>query len=483
MTDPNNSKLKARILKGIRKDPAQLFADLTIGISRDDNRDNIRERLDLIGNLIEQQSKARDERKALSRLIGPAKKNNEDCSELISQVSQISNQIDALDTQIKLNTTEIEAAMDASLSETEKLPSLPLHLAHTPVSADHQTTQLSIRHADEIDHDKWQSFVESIAHSTIYHDARWKEIVRKNFNHPLYYITCENAHGELSGILPIVHLSSRLFGSFTISMPYFNYGGPLATSLSVEQALMTHAAALSESLGCSHMEIRETRARPEWQSVQRKVSMILPLPDSDELLDSALGSKIRAQVNKSKNNQLNVQFGGAELLDSFYKVFSRNMRDLGTPVYGKQFFADILNLFSDNAFLCVVYRNNEPLAAGFLLGHKDKLEIPWASSLRSHNHLGANMVMYRSILKEAISRNYAFFDFGRSTIDASTYKFKKQWGAIEHPLHWHYWTRDNSDLPQINPDNPKYKIVIGAWRLLPVFVTKIIGPALARSLP
>ena len=93
------------------------------------------------------------------------------------------------------------------------------------------------------------------------------------------------------------------------------------------------------------------------------------------------------------------------------------------------------------------------------------------------------MFMYRSILREAINRQYQFFDFGRSTKEASTYKFKKQWGAIEHALHWHYWTRDDNDLPEINPDNPKYKLVIRAWQMLPVFITRIIGPLISKNLP
>jgi FemAB-related protein (PEP-CTERM system-associated) len=278
-------------------------------------------------------------------------------------------------------------------------------------------------------------------------------------------------------------LKSLVFGTFTVSTPYFNYGGPLASMPEIEEALLTYAIAHSDTLGCSHMEIRETHARASWRSVQRKVSMILQLPASDEILDEELGSKVRAQVNKAVSNDLHVRFGGMDLLDHFYQVFSHNMRDLGTPVYGKRFFADIIRCFPEAAFIAIVYRYDKPLAAGFLFGYREKLEIPWASSIRSQNHLGANMLMYRSILAEAISRKYEFFDFGRSTINASTYRFKKQWGAKEHPLHWHYWTQNDREVPEINPDNPKYKLVISVWKMLPVFVTRIIGPFIARNLP
>ena len=231
------------------------------------------------------------------------------------------------------------------------------------------------------------------------------------------------------------------------------------------------------------MEIRETAPRPDWSSVQRKISMILPLPATDDLLDKQLGSKLRAQVNKAQSNQLTVDFGGHELLGHFYQVFAHNMRDLGTPVYGRKLFSEILSNFPENAFIAVVSQNGTPLAAGFLLGYRDKLEIPWASSIRSKNHLGANMFMYRAILREAIARGYQYFDFGRSTRDASTHRFKKQWGAEEHQLHWQYWTRDGESTPELNPDNPKFKLAIMVWQRLPVFLTRLIGPPLARNLP
>jgi len=39
--------------------------------------------------------------------------------------------------------------------------------------------------------------------------------------------------------------------------------------------------------------------------------------------------------------------GHLELLDGFYEVFARNMRDLGTPVYAKNFFHNILEAFPE----------------------------------------------------------------------------------------------------------------------------------------
>lgn len=483
MQKEKETNLKASIVKGLRKDPEKLLSELTKA-SSEDTTTLLKSNLDAISTLLGSESVKQDERKALSRQIGPAKKNNEDCTTLIEQVSQLSSDINSINEQIKLQVTEIESLMESANDSDETIEAtLPQHLNYINNDAATLPENYTVSHTQSADYSEWQDFVEACPHATIYHDLRWQKIIEGNFGHKLHQIVSRDPNGKIAGILPLVHLQSRLFGSFSISVPYFNYGGPLAKNPAVEQQLLSHGAALSEELGCSHMEIRETRARKQWKAVQRKVSMVLPLPKSDEKLDADLGSKIRAQVNKAASHELNVTFGGLELVDHFYGVFSNNMRDLGTPVYAKRLFSDIVTAFPEDAFIAVVYKNNKPLAAGFLLGFRDKLEIPWASSLRSQNHLGANMFMYRSILREAINRQYQFFDFGRSTREASTYKFKKQWGAIEHPLHWHYWTKDNNDLPEINPDNPKYKLVIRAWQMLPVFVTRIIGPFLSKNLP
>lgn len=123
------------------------------------------------------------------------------------------------------------------------------------------------------------------------------------------------------------------------------------------------------------------------------------------------------------------------------------------------------------------------MASGFLLGFKEKLEIPWASSIRKYNRLGSNMLLYWSCLEFGCDRGFRVFDFGRSTVGESTYRFKEQWGAVPHPMHWQYWLARDGALPEINPRNPKYRFAIGMWKKLPVSLTRLLGPHLVRNIP
>jgi len=246
---------------------------------------------------------------------------------------------------------------------------------------------------------------------------------------------------------------------------------------------MEASQALAEHLGCSHTEIRETRERKAWYCRQHKASMTRALPTTDEAFDKDIGAKLRSQCRKAAAHGATFRTGGVELLADFYAVFSTNMRDLGTPIYQQSFFARLLDVLGDDAFIAVVYIDGKAVATGFLIAHGKTLEIPWASCLRRANRYDANMFLYRNILSEAIGRQFDFFDFGRSTIDGPTYRFKKQWGAVQQNLYWHYWLSNPDDPPGLNPDNPKFRLVIAVWQKLPVFVTRIIGPFVAKHLP
>jgi FemAB-related protein (PEP-CTERM system-associated) len=178
-----------------------------------------------------------------------------------------------------------------------------------------------------------------------------------------------------------------------------------------------------------------------------------------------------------------VLIGGKEYLDDFYKVYMRNMRDLGSPAHSKLLVKNILDSFPENSWIIVLRLNNKPVSAGLLLGHGNTMEIPLASTICEVNPLSMNMLLYWEALKLAIRNGYRAFDFGRSSKDAGTYRFKQQWGAQPKQLYWHYWLPENVELPRLNPDNPKYALAISIWKRIPIFITKWLGPLIVRNLP
>jgi FemAB-related protein (PEP-CTERM system-associated) len=187
-------------------------------------------------------------------------------------------------------------------------------------------------------------------------------------------------------------------------------------------------------------------------------------------------------VRKGQKSQLTVHWGGEDLLDDFYAVFSRNMRDLGTPVYGRDLFRSVLAVFPNQSELCVVRAGSQAVAAALLLHGWGITEVPSASSLREFNSSNANMLMYWHLLERAIGRGQSIFDFGRSTVDGNTFRFKAQWGAEPHTASWQHYVRRGSPL-EMRPNHPKHQRRIRIWQRLPVGLTRLIGPAIVRGIP
>lgn len=329
------------------------------------------------------------------------------------------------------------------------------------------------------------AFLENRGPAPLGRDPRWLFVFRDALRHEAYAIEARTADGQTCGFLPLVHVSSLLFGRFLVSLPYLNSNGVVADSPDVQTALVDRAVALAEELNVKHLELRHEKPIEHAAlngSLTSKVQMRLKLPADAEKLWKGFDAKVRNQIRKGEKNNLDVSWGNANLLDDFHAVIGHNMRDLGTPAYGKPFFASILETFGDCAELCIVRTGGKPISAALLLHGPGVTEVPTASSLREYNATCANMLMYRHLLDRAVERKQATFDFGRSTLDGPTFKFKKQWGAEPKPAHWQYALR-GGEVAEMRPDNPRYRRAIQIWQRLPVSVTRWIGPEIIRGIP
>ena len=316
--------------------------------------------------------------------------------------------------------------------------------------------------------------------------STWLGILKEGLGHQRYLIIAETQTGQLVGFLPLAFVQSILFGKFLVSLPYLNSGGVCSRTPEVALALIDHAVELADQLNVRHLELRhEVPIEHPKLSVSRtdKVHMRLELPTTADELDGSFKSKLRSQIKKSSQQHFELSCGGIECLDDFYRVFTINMRDLGTPVYSKRLFQSILEKFgTSKAELCVVRLNDRPISGALLIHHAHRTEVPSASAIRRFNPTNVNMWMYWQLLRRAIERGSTEFDFGRSTIGAGTYKFKEQWGAKPSPAVWQYYVR-KGDPAQMRPDSSKNQRLVGIWKKLPLWLTRLLGPTIVRGIP
>ena len=330
----------------------------------------------------------------------------------------------------------------------------------------------------------WDHFVLGHPQASGYHTLAWRRVISKAFGHRTCYLMARDEGGMVQGVLPLVLTKSPMFGCFLTSMAFFNYGGVLADRADVRLALLAAAAETARHVGAAHIELRQAEPiETDWPVRSRKVSMRLALSPDYETLLKAFPSKLRSQIRRAQKEGMDVRVGGEELLEDYYRVFARCMRDLGTPVYEKGFFQSIVETFPKEVRLCVVSLKGIPLASGLLYGFRSTLEIPWAASDKRFSRLAPNMLLYAAVLEFACREGFKEFDFGRSSVNSGTYRFKQQWGAHPRQLHWYYWLAGGQSIPELNPDNSKFKAAISIWQQLPLPVTNLIGPHIVKYLP
>jgi FemAB-related protein (PEP-CTERM system-associated) len=312
----------------------------------------------------------------------------------------------------------------------------------------------------------------------------WLPVLRRGLGHVPFALEAVRG-GRTVGTVNLAFVHSYLFGRFLVSLPYLNTGGVLTTDARAARALTDQAVELADRLKVRYLELRHEWAQDHPALGDRrsdKVHMRLELPATAGALWDQLSAKVRNQVRKGQKHGFTIRWGGPELLGDFYRVFSRNMRDLGTPAFGSRLFAAVLDQFPDRSELCVVHSGDTPVATALLLHGWGVTEVPSASSLRSFNPTCVNMLMYWSLLERAVARGQEVFDFGRSSEGGPTFQFKKQWGATPFPAEWQYYLRRGT-IGDMRPDNPRYDLMIRTWRRMPLFVTRAIGPRIVRGIP
>jgi FemAB-related protein (PEP-CTERM system-associated) len=293
------------------------------------------------------------------------------------------------------------------------------------------------------------------------------------------------ADGRIVGLLPLVSMKSLLFGRFLVSLPYTNWAGAIAEDQEIARRLIDRAIALTDEFGARFLELRHTQPVDHPSLVPGatdKVQMRLALSRSADDNWKALKSEVRTQIRKAKKQELEVAWGGSELLEEFYAVFARNMRDLGTPVFPRDLFRNILDADPDAAELGVVRLSGTPIATCLAVHGPGLTEIPSAAALRAYRNTAANSLLYWSAIERAIARGQQVFDFGRSTPESATFVFKRKWGAEPSRVVWQYYVREG-DTQAMRPENRKFQLAIRMWQQLPVPVTRILGPMIVRGIP
>ncbi len=326
---------------------------------------------------------------------------------------------------------------------------------------------------------EWDRFVRQCPCASAYHLWGWRHILGTSLGHQPFYLSARS-RGRIAGVLPLILLRRPFSKPMLVSLPFVNYGGLASELVDARDALLQEAVHLARKLGSGRLELRHRSVSACALAARtHRVSMVRPLTPDVDALWKGIGPKLRNQVRKADRVGLEVVVGRRSLLDAFYYVFSRNMRRLGSPTWPRHLFRQVLDTFPDRARLYVVRYGTLPVAGGLVFRFRNSAEVPWASSLRSHDHLCGNVRMYWQMMADAARSGLDAFDLGRCAPGSAQHRFKRHWGAVETPLAWHVWP----DLPGQDGIEARRDVLAEAWRALPLWATRLLGPPIRRWLP
>lgn len=322
----------------------------------------------------------------------------------------------------------------------------------------------------------WDEYVSRCPDAGVYHRYGWARVVERSYRHAPCYLWARDDSG-VRGVLPLVLFRGALGGRTLVSLPFLDEGGLCADDEAARAALWNAALDVARRQRAGAVELRQRAASGlPLSSLGSKVTVMLPLASDPDVMWKRLDAKVRNQVRKAMSSGLTPSWCGIEALDDFYEVFAQNMRDLGSPVHGRRFFAAILEEFSGTARLLIVRDGSRAVAGGVCITFRDTVLVPWASSLRQWRSRCPSNLLYWEVIRAASEKGLTWLDFGRSSPGSGTYRFKMQWGGVAERLHWE--TNDRPSL--VEADHPRYRLMIRAWQRLPVALTRVIGPIVRR---
>ena len=334
--------------------------------------------------------------------------------------------------------------------------------------------------ADEVA--RWDAFVTACPEATFFHRAGWERITREVLRHDTHFL-CAESHGQIRGVLPLARVHSRLFGHSLSSLPFAAYGGVAALDDEARAALEAEAEAIAQRLGVEHLELRHIERRhPDWPAQdQLYVTFRKPIEPTEEANMQAIPRKQRAMVRKGIKLGLVSHIDPG--VDRFFALYASNVHRHGTPALSRRYFQALRDTFGDDCeVLTVTDAEGKPLTSVLSFYFRDEVLPTFAGDDPAARDLAANDFKYWELMRRACERGLKVFDYGRSKVGTGPYAFKRNWGFEPTPLNYEYRLYKRDGIPQNNPANPKYRLMIETWRRLPLPVANWLGPHIVRNL-
>jgi FemAB-related protein (PEP-CTERM system-associated) len=329
---------------------------------------------------------------------------------------------------------------------------------------------------------EWDEFVAASPDATCFHQSRWQRAVTSTFGYRSRSLVARRS-GRIVGVLPLVEVPTLPWGRSLVSTPQAVYGGPAADGLDSRDALVRRAGELGERLGARYVEFRNLATLPALPEQDLYVTFRRAIFPTEEENMAAILRNQRRSIRIAIKNGLTWESGREDVFETFYDLYSQSVRNLGTPVFPRRLFLNLLHEFGDDCRIFVVRREGRPAAGVMTLFYRDQVLPYYGGARREEFRYAVNDFMYWKLLCHGMEHGYKVFDFGRSKKGSGSYDFKRHWGFEPTPLHYQYRLVRQRSLPDLSPRNRRFSVAIEIWKRTPLWLSRRLGPALVRYFP
>lgn len=322
---------------------------------------------------------------------------------------------------------------------------------------------------------RWDAYVDGHPEGTFFHLLRWREVLAESVGFEPHYLWALRG-SRVVGLLPLVRVKSVLFGHSLVSLPFCVQGGVIADDAPATQALLDHARSLAEREEVDYLELRHTRPVAEGWPTKGETYVLFRRDLSPNVEDNlkAIPRKQRAMVRKGIDAGLVSR--EEDSLGNFFRIYATSVRNLGTPVFPRRYFARLHSAFREQCRVTTVFAGDTPVSSVLSFVYKNTVMPYYGGGLPAARNLKAYDFMYWEVMRTACEQGIGCFDYGRSKRESGSYSFKKNWGFEPRPLHYQYHLVKQQGLPDRNPNNPKYELAVNAWKRLPLPLANFLGP-------
>lgn len=329
----------------------------------------------------------------------------------------------------------------------------------------------------------WDDYVDNHKEGTFFHLSGWRNVITQVYRHTPHYLLLEQ-DGKICGVLPLFEQKSILFGHVLVSTPFCVYGGALADNSDGLLMLEEAAADLANELNVDYLELRYKKPRENNPSLTLNChhsTFLSAIAEDEKSILQSIKKKQRANVRQSLKNDLVAT--ETNDVSEVHSIYSESVRNLGTPVFPKSYFAALKKEFGDRVELLTVKKDEVAVSAVLSFYYKNAVLPYYGGGTPDARYCRSNDFMYYTLMcRSKLLKGCTSFDFGRSKNNSGSGNYKKTWGLEPIPLYYYCQLIRAKELPNLSPDNPKYKLFIETWKKLPLFVSERIGPYLSKYL-